>query len=270
MDYQNPSNISAKISTAIPFSSWCANIETNLDNENICTIYNDDPPLFLIDTQALHLRFFGEPSVWTFDNLTSIPPTSISKWIIWVGEVDEEEPIPFILYDIKHYTDALGDCDQNKGSQEGKSDKECEWVPMRNPRYECKKGMLVVIINKYTGNQTDEDLNTEIFTEETPNNNLDSNWEKRNTIRRKINECFRDPTVYSMANIIHKDSPIDYFDLDTSSKEKLAEIARNINTDARDYRLVNVDDEYIPFDVGKANYIIDHLIEKTNNSTFYA
>ena len=73
-----------------------------------------------------------------------------------------------------------------------------------------------------------------------------------------------------MSNIIHKDSPIDYFDLDTSSKEKLAEISRNINTEARDYRLVNVDDGYISFDVGKANYIIDYLIEKTNNNTFYA
>ena len=270
MDYQNPSNISAKISIAIPFSAWCDNIELNLNNANICTIYNDDPPLFLIDTQALHLRFFGEPSVWTFDNLTSIPPTSISKWIIWVGEVEEEEPIPFILYDIKHYIDALGECDQNKGSREGKSDKECEWVPMRYPRYECKKAMLLVIINKYTGNQTDENLKMEIFTEENPNYCFDDDCEKRNAIRGKMNECFRDLELYSMANIIHKDSPIDYFDLDTTSKEKLAEIARIINTEARDYRLVNVDDEYIPFDVGKANYIIDHLIEKTNNSTFYA
>ena len=180
----------------------------------------------------------------------------ISKWNVWIGEWSEQEYAAyFMLNTLNNFLDALNITDV------------CYERPLVSQVY----GHLIVIINKYTGKYSDEELKTQMFTKETKDRNIDDDWENRNAIRQKINNCFTKHDVYSIHIIELKDENIDYEDLDPTSKQKITIIATTIVSETKSTKNIWIGDGWdghsVPFDAENANLIIKYLIDKTNSLT---
>lgn len=236
----------------MPYKDWCETVERKLDKNEICQFPSDlyeNPPLFLIDSEAINLRWFGEPSVKTYDYITSATPASISKWIIWVGR-NETEVIEYMLYDIEDYLDNLEINYPN-----------CQEMP-EVAYYDH----LFIIINNYTGSLTDHHLGRLLIdVDESESNHVDNEWRRRNIIRSNVRNCFKLHDVYSMPYISNiEDNHIDYSDLNEVFKEKLKGIADLIRINSRYSRYVRVDNKLLEFHATNANLIIRSLVEQTN------
>ena len=164
--------VGADLSPVIPSLEYSKIISDKLKED----IYqpNTSLPFFLIDSEGMNVR--GD----AFDFVTTSPPAVVAKVIIWVGA--EKLETAQILEDIKQYLNGL-DQIVFDGGDSGTTCKE--------PKY----GQFVIVINKMMGDETDEQLYSELMTDEP---DYIPGYEERNKVRQKLRDCFAGITVHGL------------------------------------------------------------------------
>ena len=241
-----PNDRSAEISTIIPYENWCSTLETKLNKTALCETGTHNPLMF-VDSEAIGVRSTGEPAVHTFDEITSITPGAISRWILWVGQ-NVTGGISYMLYDIERY---INHYDVFPDS--------CKFLH--------NVSIVVVVNNIIDNNDPDEKIADILFNKETGNHNFGADWEERNRIRSRIDDCFHAKYVHGFPKRTSQTATIDYAHLNDRFLEGLTSMTHDISQYSTPEKTVCVNESPMTFNVKNSKQLISLLIQETNMKT---
>jgi len=197
-------------------------------------------PFFLIDSEGMSVR--GK----SFDFATTSPPSVISKVVIWVGA--ENVQTARILDSLANYLEGLDQVilNDNAGAL-------CQ-VP--------QFGHFIIVINKMMGTKTDSQLYQEIMTDEP---DYIPGYEKRNSIRHKLGQCFASLTVHGLPVLpVPSGKDVTYADLNKRFQSGMANIVSKILESTLQPRSIPLGSASMEMNSTNAERIIATIIEEAN------
>jgi len=232
----------ADISGVIPSVDY-TNIMSQKLKQQI-SMPNQNLPIFLIDSEGMNVR--GE----SFDFMTTSPTAVIGKVIVWIhaGSVQTDQ----ILENLNRYMDGLDQIifdDQNKQNTK---------THCQTPRF----GHIVIVINKMMGDKSDEQLFMEIMTEE---GDSIPDFDKRNEIRHKLQQCFSKLSVHGLPVLsIKTGEGVTYDALDERYQNGLAKLTNSVLEASISPRIISVGSVSLVMNSTNADRIMATVIYEAN------
>lgn len=234
----------ADISTVIPTLQWSKVLSEKLAGK--VKTPKSSLPLFLIDSEGMGIR--GKE----FDFMTTSPPAIIAKVVVWVGNYNLQTVQ--VLSEISSYLQGLDGIVLNGGSTTGAGES-CS-----SPMY----GHFIVVINKMMGSSTDEQLTTELLTNEP---DYIEGAEERNKIRQKLITCFNGVSVHGLPVVTASGPHLQYQDLPTRFIDGLASMANTILDKSTEPKIVTVGEFSMELNSTNAEIIFGTVIDEASKGS---